>query len=217
MLLRGVLAGRAGRRHHADADRWGGGARWNRQFVGAAHAVLLGREGWPAEATAAVTEALRAAAPYPPARNLCLRLIARSAFEDGWGEPVDWVREAEEYFHGVGVPAVAAACRSLLRGMGAPVRQRRTGTEQVPADLRRCGVTVREFEVARLLVERFGNKDIADWLHISPRTVEKHVASLLRKTGHPDRTAFAAAGRGYGPRRVAALHFGPWRGSGEAE
>ncbi|WP_262058864.1 helix-turn-helix transcriptional regulator [Streptomyces sp. STR69] len=228
MLLRGVLAGRAGRRHYADVTRAGGGTRWNRQFIGAAHAVLLGREGRPAEATAAATAALEAAAPYPPARNLCLRLVSRSAYEDGWGEPVDWVREAEEYFHGLGVPAVAAACRSLLRGMGAPVRQRRTGTEHVPPDLRRCGVTVREFEVARLLVERIGNKDIADWLHISPRTVEKHVASLLRKTGHPDRAAFAAAARGpvaeraYGLRRVAGPHpampvFGHWQGSTEVE
>ncbi|MET7568435.1 AAA family ATPase [Streptomyces sp. NPDC005492] len=196
MLLRGVLAGRVGRRHHTDVARAGGDTRWNRQFAGAADAVLLGREGRPAEATAAATAALEAAAPYPVARNLVLRLVARSAYEDGWGEPVDWVREAEEYFHGAGVPAVAAACRSLLRGMGAPVRQRRTGTEHVPPDLRRYGVTVREFEVARLLVERIGNKDIADWLHISPRTVEKHVASLLRKTGHPDRAAFAAAARG---------------------
>lgn len=79
--------------------------------------------------------------------------------------------------------------------MGAPVRQRRTGTEQVPPDLRRCGITVREFEVARLLAERIGNKDIAGRLHISPRTVEKHVASLLQKTGHPNRTAFASAAR----------------------
>ena len=196
MLLRGVLAGRLGRRHHADVARAGGGTRWNRQFVGLAHAVLLGREGSPAEATVAAASALEAAALYPVARNLCLRLVARSAYEDGWGEPVDWVRAAEEYFHGVGIPAVAGACRSLLRGMGASVRQRRTGTEHVPPDLRRHGVTVREFEVARLLAERIGNKDIAFWLHISPRTVEKHVASLLRKTGHSDRAAFASAARG---------------------
>lgn len=196
MLLRGVLAGRVGRQHHADVTRAAGGTRWNRQFVGLAHAVLLGREGRAAEATVAATAALDAAALYPVARNLCLRLVARSAYEDGWGEPVDWVRAAEEYFHTAGIAAVAGACRSLLRGMGASVRQRRTGTENVPPDLRRYGVTVREFEVARLLAERIGNKDIAYWLHISPRTVEKHVASLLRKTGHPDRAAFAAAARG---------------------
>ncbi|MEU6940577.1 helix-turn-helix transcriptional regulator [Streptomyces rubiginosohelvolus] len=61
--------------------------------------------------------------------------------------------------------------------------------------LRRFGITAREFEVAQLLTERVANKDIAVLLHISPRTVEKHVASLLRKTGHPDRTAFATATR----------------------
>ncbi|WP_443050122.1 LuxR C-terminal-related transcriptional regulator [Streptomyces sp. F8] len=79
--------------------------------------------------------------------------------------------------------------------MGASVRQRRTGTEQVPPDLRRSGITVREFEVARLVAERISNKDIAGRLHISPRTVEKHVANVLHKTGHPNRRAFATASR----------------------
>ncbi|MBW5486909.1 helix-turn-helix transcriptional regulator, partial [Streptomyces bambusae] len=154
---------------------------------------LLGRECRPDEATAAAAEALEAAGPYPMARRLCLRLVARSAYEDGWGAPVAWLREAEEYFHGAGLQAVAGACRAQLRGMGASVLQRRTGTEQVPPDLRRCGVTAREFEVARLVAERTSNRDIARRLHISLRTVEKHVANLLRKTGHPNRTAFAAA------------------------
>ncbi|MFD9333832.1 AAA family ATPase [Streptomyces sp. NPDC060028] len=197
ILLLGVLAGRMGRRHHADvAEASVSATRWNRQFVGLAHAVLLGREGRPGEATAAANAALEAAEPYPTARHLCLRLVARSAYQDGWGAPVDWLREAEEHFHGAGLPSVAGACRALLRGMGAPVRQRRAGTEQVPPDLRRFGITVREFEVARLLAERIGNKDIAGRLHISPRTVEKHVASLLQKTGHPNRAAFATAARG---------------------
>ncbi|MCX4821029.1 AAA family ATPase [Streptomyces sp. NBC_01142] len=196
ILLLGVLAGRMGRRHYAGiAEASVSGTRWNRQFVGLAHAVLLGREGRSGEATAAAGAALEAAELYPMARHLCLRLVAQSAYEDGWGAPVDWLREAEEYFHGAGLQAVAGACRALLRGMGAPVRQRRTGTEQVPPDLRRCGITVREFEVARLLAERIGNKDIAGRLHISPRTVEKHVASLLQKTGHPNRAAFASATR----------------------
>ncbi|HEX7309340.1 LuxR C-terminal-related transcriptional regulator [Lentzea sp.] len=41
-----------------------------------------------------------------------------------------------------------------------------------------------------------GNKAIGTRLHISPRTVEKHVASLIAKTGQPDReslSAYAAA------------------------
>ncbi|MFJ7068688.1 AAA family ATPase [Streptomyces sp. NPDC101115] len=195
-LLCGVLAGRAGRRHHDRATAASAAeARWNRPFAGLADAVLLGREGRPDRATAAAGAALRAAAPYPLARHLGLRLVARAAYEDGWGAPAEWAREAEEYFHGAGLPAVAGACRALLRSMGAPVRQRRSGTELVPPGLRRCGITVREFEVARLLAERFGNRDIAGRLHISPRTVEKHVASLLQKTGHPNRAAFASAAR----------------------
>ncbi|MBL3667461.1 AAA family ATPase [Streptomyces sp. M2CJ-2] len=196
VLLSGVLAGRTGRRHDAVlAEAGTRGTRWDRQFAGLAHAVLLGREGRSGEAAAAASAALEAGSIYPVARHLCVRLVARSAYEDGWGSPVDWLREAEEYFHGAGLRAVVLACRALLRGMGASVRQRRTGTEQVPPDLRRCGITVREFEVARLLAERIGNKDIAGRLHISPRTVEKHVASLLQKTGHPNRSAFASASR----------------------
>ncbi|MET8507439.1 helix-turn-helix transcriptional regulator, partial [Streptomyces sp. NPDC004787] len=170
-------------------------ARWNRPFAGLADAVLLGREGRAAEATAAAGAALAAAAPYPLAGRLGMRLVAPVAYEDGWGAPAEWAREAEEFFHAAGLPAVAGACRGLLRAMGVPVRQRRSGTDRVPAPLRRCGITVREFEVARLLAERFGNRDIAGRLHISPRTVEKHVSSLLQKTGHPNRAAFASAAR----------------------
>jgi DNA-binding NarL/FixJ family response regulator len=41
--------------------------------------------------------------------------------------------------------------------------------------------------VLALLVLRLGNKEIAARLHISPRTVEKHVASLIGKTGQANR------------------------------
>lgn len=192
-LLLGVLAGRLGRRHHADhAGVHAAGTRWNRVFAESAEAVLLGREGRTAEASAVADTAV-AAAPYPMARALCARLVSEEAYLHGWGAPVEWLRDAEEYFHGAGLRTVAGACRARLRGMGASVRQRRKGVEQVPAVLRRVGVTAREFEVAELLVERISNKDIAAVLYISPRTVEKHVTSLLQKTGHPHRAAFACA------------------------
>jgi DNA-binding NarL/FixJ family response regulator len=57
-------------------------------------------------------------------------------------------------------------------------------------------VTVRELEVLRLLVGRLGNREIAERLHLSPRTVERHVSSLLTKLGAANRIAlgeFAAA------------------------
>jgi len=53
-------------------------------------------------------------------------------------------------------------------------------------------VTTREYEVLVLLLDRLGNKEIAGRLYISPRTVEKHVASLLVKTGQDARPALVA-------------------------
>jgi len=43
-------------------------------------------------------------------------------------------------------------------------------------------LTVREKEVLDLLTHGFSNVEIGNHLHLSPRTVEKYVSSLLRKT-----------------------------------
>ncbi|MCP2312003.1 helix-turn-helix domain-containing protein, partial [Kitasatospora paracochleata] len=94
--------------------------------------------------------------------------------------------------HQQDVPAVANACRAELRRLGAPVHQHRTGTSRIPEVLRAQGVTVREYEVFVVLAERLGNKDVADRLYISPRTVEKHIASLITKTGVINRAALCA-------------------------
>ncbi|PZG13072.1 ATP-binding protein, partial [Nonomuraea aridisoli] len=53
----------------------------------------------------------------------------------------------------------------------------------------------REAEVLALLGAHLSNAQIARRLHISVRTVENHVSSLLRKHGVADRRALAAAGR----------------------
>ncbi|GAA3864949.1 ATP-binding protein [Streptomyces sedi] len=188
VLLLDVLDGRAGR---AEWERvtagQAGRLRWNRQFGGLALAVLEGREGHAERAEAALREAWSDAEPFPVARWLGTRLVAQAALADGWGEPRLWLAEAEEYFHRAGVIAVAGACRSLLRGVGVVVRQRRAGTDRIPEPLRAMGLTAREYDVFRLLVDRLGNKALAARLHLSARTVEKHVASLLSKTGTGDR------------------------------
>ena len=44
----------------------------------------------------------------------------------------------------------------------------------------------------RLLAQGLSNKEIAARLHLSPRTVEKHVESLLRKTAARSRTQLVA-------------------------
>ncbi|HZP52885.1 LuxR C-terminal-related transcriptional regulator [Actinocrinis sp.] len=39
------------------------------------------------------------------------------------------------------------------------------------------------------MASQTGNRDIASRLYISPRTAEKHIASLIAKIGQPDRAA----------------------------
>jgi DNA-binding CsgD family transcriptional regulator len=158
-------------------------------------AVLLGRDGRTAEAGAAAEEALALSVCMPAYHHLAVRLAAPCALEDGWGDPLRWLRAAEDYYHRVGVDRVAAACRALLRGAGTVPRQRRAGDEKIPLPLRQAGVTVREYDVLRLLTERLGNIEIAERLFLSPRTVERHVASLRRRIGQPDRAALIAYAR----------------------
>ncbi|WRH66902.1 MAG: response regulator transcription factor [Planktothrix sp. GU0601_MAG3] len=50
------------------------------------------------------------------------------------------------------------------------------------------GLTQREHQVLELLAEGLSNIAIGDHLHLSPRTVEKYVSSLLRKTDSNNRT-----------------------------
>jgi DNA-binding CsgD family transcriptional regulator len=196
-LLLGVLDGQLGRAEYdavtsAPASR----LRWDRQFAVFAGAVLAGRAGRPDEAAREVSAAVQLAAPYPTARHIGLRLLSEAAIADDWGTPTAWLRDAEEYFHDQDIPAVSSACRALLRRCGAPLTQRRQGVRDIPSSLRAAQVTVREYEILLLLVDRLSNREIAARLHLSPRTVEKHVASLLIKTSQPDRIAlsnFAAA------------------------
>jgi DNA-binding CsgD family transcriptional regulator len=191
-LLLGAVTGTTTREEFdAVASSPAAGFRWDRMFAQFGRAVLAGRAGAVAEADAAFAAALAAGAPYAMGRHLGLRLVAECALTDGWGSPVEWLRTAEDYFHSADIPAVASACRALLRNSGVRVGQRRTGLAEMPSALRSAGLTVREYEVLRLLADRLGNREIANRLHLSPRTVEKHVSSLITKTGLPNRIALS--------------------------
>lgn len=49
-------------------------------------------------------------------------------------------------------------------------------------------LTPREYEVARLIVQGKTNREIAEELVLSKRTVEKHVANILSKLGLTSRS-----------------------------
>jgi DNA-binding NarL/FixJ family response regulator len=56
------------------------------------------------------------------------------------------------------------------------------------------GVTSREVDVLKLVVEGRTNTQIAAELYLSPKTVERHLSSLFDRTGVRDRKALAAVG-----------------------
>lgn len=155
-------------------------------------AVALGRHGRRAEATALASGAIGELDLVGGRIMLLLRLVAEAAVRDGWGEPVAWLRRVEGFFAERGYDKVARASRALLKEAGAPAPRRGRGDSAVPAELRAVGVTSREMDVLKLIAEGLPNREIAERLYLSPRTVEHHVASLLRRTGAPTRAALAA-------------------------
>jgi DNA-binding NarL/FixJ family response regulator len=80
----------------------------------------------------------------------------------------------------------------LLTEAGAPTRRRGRGESAVPARLSALGITSRELDVLKLVAEGLSNRQIAARLYLSPRTVENHVATLLRRTGTDSRGRLAA-------------------------
>jgi DNA-binding CsgD family transcriptional regulator len=93
-------------------------------------------------------------------------------------------------------PALALIRRSAPRP-GRPVAPARP-TTPAPPDCSALGLSRRESEVLRLLSERLGDKEIAEELSISPRTVMAHVASIFNKPAVNDRRAAAAFARRHG-------------------
>ena len=151
--------------------------RINRGLLAIAEAILCGRRGDPAAATL-VSSARGDLGRYPVWRELALLFAAEAALRDGWGDPGGWLAEAAEGFTRHGLGELAARCTA----MASPPAERWAG----------LGITSREAEVLGLVADGLANKQIAARLTLSVRTVEKHVESLLRKTGCASRTQLAA-------------------------
>jgi DNA-binding CsgD family transcriptional regulator len=145
-----------------------------------ARAVITGWEDPDAAAPLAV-EADGELAFVPLWRFVVRRLAADAAAVDGWTIPDGWLAEAERWCRGQGYPALAAACAALG---GRP-------SATVPPGWARLGVTRREADVLSLVIEGRSNREIAERLYLSVRTVEKHVEALLRKTRSKTRTQLA--------------------------
>ena len=99
------------------------------------------------------------------------------------------------------VVMIEADGSALARAIGAAARGDALFTDDVlhglydepadPAATTRSTLTPREHEVHSLVSQGLPDKQIAERLHISVKTVEKHVGSALRKTGTRNRTELA--------------------------
>jgi DNA-binding CsgD family transcriptional regulator len=154
----------------------------------AGRAVLAEADGHHLAAAAQHAEAAAAYAllprPYPAAqaweaRGRCLH----AAGQDGTAA----LAEAATGFEALGATWDVARCRHLLRSLGSPVSHRR-GRRGYGRQL-----SPREREVVRLVRTGLTNREVAEALFLSTRTVEAHVARALRKLGLPTRRALAAS------------------------
>jgi DNA-binding CsgD family transcriptional regulator len=157
----------------------------SRATLTAADAVAAGREGGDAASIFAAADRALGLIESGFTRSVARLLAAPCAYRDGWGEPAVWVREALSNFEELGLPNFAGQCRAALRAMGEPVPRRpRSDAPRVTGLLAARGVTPREAEVLAQIAAGRSNREIAGALHLSVRTVEKHVERLLMKTGH---------------------------------
>ena len=151
--------------------------RVNSGLLAYADAVLLGRAGSPQAAQATTDNAVAAFENCAFWQHFARAFAADAAERDGWGDPAAWRRAAHAEFEARGLTRLAARVQPGRRGG--------------PFEL-----TKREREVLDLLAAGLANREIAERLSISPRTVEKHVESLLRKTNTRSRTYLAVQARG---------------------
>jgi DNA-binding CsgD family transcriptional regulator/energy-coupling factor transporter ATP-binding protein EcfA2 len=168
-------------------------AHWNRGCMAYAEAVLCGADG---QRERAEQLAERGSAEFrncaPLWNHLMHRLVAPSALRDGWGKPKAWLWDAARDLEDARCHRLASACRGLLRTAGERVPRSGRGHAAVPAQLRTLGVTSREMDVFLLIGQGRSSGEIASALHISPRTVQTHVSSLVAKNGLGSRRELVA-------------------------
>jgi DNA-binding NarL/FixJ family response regulator/tetratricopeptide (TPR) repeat protein len=113
----------------------------------------------------------------------------------GVGDPERATAAAQSAYQ-TAVRLGAAPLRAALEGLGR--RGRLDLGVGLPAERTLAGLTPRELEVLRLLVEGRSNRQIADQLFISGKTASVHVTNLLAKLGVHSRLEAAATARRLG-------------------
>ncbi|OZM72016.1 LuxR family transcriptional regulator [Amycolatopsis antarctica] len=155
--------------------------------LAAAEAVLSAAGGEHADAAVRfdLAHALYRELPMPYRATWARERAALSRLATGDAGAVTGLAEAAEEYERLGAIRDAGRCRNGLREHGA----------WVPSGRGRRGygkrLSPREAEIAAMLAAGRTNREIAAGLFLSPRTVEQHVANVLRKLGARSRTEVA--------------------------
>ncbi|HEY8582924.1 MAG TPA: LuxR C-terminal-related transcriptional regulator, partial [Capillimicrobium sp.] len=131
-------------------------------------------------------------ARYEAQRARLLLGHALSAGGDRAGA-VEALRAAERELGAMGAEGLRAEAARELRGLGVRVQRatsRRGDGEGEDGAL--AGLSARELEVAELIAEGRTNREIADALIVTPKTVETHVRNIFGKLGAGSRVDVAA-------------------------
>ena len=163
----------------------------NRAALAYADAVAAAHAGRTDAAAALLADGDRLLAPYPFLYyRLRTTLVARA--RNGLLDHIPaFLREAHAWMLARDEPRMTRLCAAHLRRLGLPIPRPGRDDEKVPPRLRGLGVTGRELQVLKLVVQGYGNAEIASQLQLSRRTVESHVSNLLLKTGTRSRAGLA--------------------------
>jgi DNA-binding CsgD family transcriptional regulator len=170
--------------HDLDVSTQANHLPWSTAMAGRCHGLVLGARGETAAAIAMLERTLidhaRLPMPFEEARTRLLygtllrraghRSDARSALEAAWA-----------VFQRLGTPVQAEHARKELASLGGKQTQEHL-------------LTAVEQRVAGLVGEGRTNREVADALFMSVRTVESHLGRVYRKLGLRSRTELARLG-----------------------
>jgi len=150
-----------------------------------AHAQLLVEPAESARSAVAAAASFEASGDRVDAGRAYLRAATAYATLSDVGSAREHFARATALFEACGAELFLQHAAREQRRMNARRPRRRADAEAVLTD--------REEEIAKLVAMGLTNRQIAGRLHLSPRTVEVHVARLLAKLGVATRAAVANA------------------------
>ena len=140
----------------------------------------------PALASVGHAEAVGAPLESALSRALAGRALARSGDRE---HAIEQLERAAAEFDRLGAQRSREAAERELRQLGQHIHRRSQPSRAQGDGI--AALTKRELQIARLIVDRRTNREIAEELFLSARTVETHVRNLFRKLDADSRVEVA--------------------------